>query len=393
LIMPVRRTLPFPWAPIFLLTTIFYLNFTSRVLLAPFMPVIEKDMGMGHGGAGSLFLYIALGYGAGLLGSGFVTSRLSHRLTIAWAIIMVGVALLTVSRSTSIGGMRLGLVIVGLFAGFYIPSGIATLTDLASQEHWGKALAIHELGPNLGYVTVPLLAEGLLKFFHWREALAVMGMVSILMGVFFFLMGKGGNQKGHPPRWSSMRTIITSPPYWMMTALFTVSIGSSIGLYTMIPLFLVNEMGMERRLANPLIGFSRVFGIIILFCSGFFTDRFGPKSAMTFFLLTTGIFTLLFGAFRHPLATPVLMFLQAASTACLFPVGFTILSVVFPPRLRSTAVSLVMVVGFSLGGGAVPSGLGHWAENFSFSSGFALLGVFFLLMLPFFLRVANRLEV
>jgi NNP family nitrate/nitrite transporter-like MFS transporter len=391
--MPAGKPFPFPWAPIFLLTSIFYLNFTSRVLLAPLMPVIEKDMGIGHGGAGSLFLFVAVGYGAGLLGSGFVTSRLSHRLTIAWAIIMVGVASLAVSRSTSIGAMRLGLVIVGLFAGFYIPSGIATLTELVSQEHWGRALAIHELGPNLGYITVPLLAEGLLKFLTWREALAVMGMVSIFMGVLFLFLGKGGRHKGHPPRWASMRTIITSPPYWMMTALFTVSIGSSVGLYTMIPLFLVNEMGMERTLANPLIGFSRVFGIIILFCSGFFTDRFGSRRAMTFFLLTTGIFTLLFGAVHHPIATPVLMFLQAASTACLFPVGFTILSVVFPPPLRSTAVSLVMVVGFSLGGGVVPSGLGHWAENFSFSSGFALLGIFFLLMLPFFLRVANRLEV
>jgi NNP family nitrate/nitrite transporter-like MFS transporter len=178
-----------------------------------------------------------------------------------------------------------------------------------------------------------------------------------------------------------------------MASFFVVSIGSTVGLYTMIPLFLVNEMGMERTMANTLIGFSRIFGIVVLFLSGFITDRFGPKRAMAVFLLTTGILTVLFGAFRNPVGTPVLMFLQAASGACLFPVGFTIISLVFPAPLRGLAVSLVMVIGFLLGGGVVPAALGHWAEAFSFSSGFALLGVSFLVMLPFCLRVGNRLEV
>lgn len=391
--MTADRAWPFPWVPIFLLTSIFYLNFTSRVMLAPLLPIIEQDLGIGHGGAGSLFLYIAVGYGMGLLGSGFVTSRLSHRLTIAWAIMMVGLALLAVSWSTSIGGMRISLVIIGIFAGFYVPSGIATLTDLTSQEHWGRALAIHELGPNLGYITVPLLAEGLLKFLSWRGTLAVMGAASIFMGALFLFAGKGGSQKGQPPNWSLMQKIMTSPPYWMMAALFTVSIGSSIGLYTMIPLYLVNELGMDRTLANPLIGFSRIFGVIVLFFSGFIADRIGPKNALTLFLVTTGIFTLLFGVVHNPIGLPILMFLQAASTACLFPVGFTILSLIFPLRLRSIAVSLVMVIAFSLGGGVVPSGLGHWAETFSFSSGFALLGFLFLVLLPLFLRLGNRLEV
>ena len=66
---------PFPWMPIIFVTVIFYLNFTSRVILAPLLPVIEEDLGIGHGEAGSLFLYIACGSGVGLLGSGFVSSR------------------------------------------------------------------------------------------------------------------------------------------------------------------------------------------------------------------------------------------------------------------------------------------------------------------------------
>jgi NNP family nitrate/nitrite transporter-like MFS transporter len=391
--MDQRESSTFPWTAIVLLTGVFYLNFTSRVLLAPLLPVIEQDLGLGHGEAGSLFLYIAFGYGAGLAASGFVSSRLTHRLTILVSIFMAGMAFVVISRLDSVGAMRIGLVVVGLFAALYIPSGIATITGVARQGYWGRALAIHELGPNLGFITVPWLAEGLLHFYTWRGTLAVLGAASIFMGVLYLFAGKGGRERGTPPNGRSMGHILSNPAYWVMASFFVISIGSTSGLYTMIPLFLVNEMGMERTMANTLIGFSRVFGIVVLFLSGFITDRFGPKRAMAIFLMTTGVLTVLFGAFRHPAGTVVLMFLQAASSACLFPVGFTIISLVFPAPLRGVAVSLVIVVGFLLGGGVVPSALGYWAEAFSFSSGFALLGISFLAMLPFCLRVGKRLEV
>jgi MFS transporter, NNP family, nitrate/nitrite transporter len=387
------KTQPFPWMPVIFVTAIFYLNFTSRVILAPLLPVIEKDLGIGHGEAGSLFLYIACGSGVGLLGSGFVSSRLTHRTIITLTILLVGITLSAISLSNSLPLMRAGLVFMGIFGGFYVPSAIATLTGLARQEHWGRALAIHELGPNLGFITVPLLAEALLKFFSWRGSLAMIGAASVFMGILFLFLGKGGKHKGEPPRFQFMSKIVRSPSYWVMVSLFTVSIGSSVGIYSMIPLFLVNDLNMDRTWANTLIGSSRVFGIVVLFLSGWITNRFGPKKAMAFFLSTTAGFTLLFGALRGPALTPALMFFQAASVACLFPVGFTVLSLLFPLQLRGVAVSLVMLVAFLLGGGLLPSAIGHWAEAFSFSSAFVLFGVLCLALLPLFIRAGKRLEV
>ncbi len=383
----------FPWTPVFFLTAIFYLNFISRVLLAPLLPVIEQDLGIGHGEAGSLFLYLACGSGVGLASSGFISSRLNHRTLITLSIVMAGLSMLAISQSSSLGIMRAGLVIVGIFAGSYLPSAIATLTGLATQQHWGRALAIHELGPNMGFITVPLLAEALLRFFSWRGSLAATASVSITVGVLFLFFGKGGNHKGEPPRLSLMVEIVKSPLYWLMICLFTVSIGSSVGLYTMLPLFLVNELGMSRPWGNTLIGLSRIFGVVVLFLAGWITERFGPRSTMTFFLSTTGLFTLLIGALRGPAVTPALMFLQAACVACLFPVGFTVLSLVFPLKLRGVGVSLVMVVAFSVGGGVIPSAIGHWAEAFSFASAFAILGTLSLAVLPFFVLAGKRLEV
>ncbi|KPK25531.1 MAG: protein NarK, partial [Nitrospira bacterium SG8_3] len=178
--------------PILLLTAIFFLNFIARIMLAPLMPTIEKDLGVGHGEAGSLFLFISSGYFISLLGAGLLSSQLTHRKTIVLSATTVGIALLGISLSDSLWAIRLGLFMLGMAAGIYLPSGIATLTALISVRHWGKGIAIHELAPNLSFVAAPLISEALLPWLSWRGILAVMGGTSVLAGIAFTRFGRGG---------------------------------------------------------------------------------------------------------------------------------------------------------------------------------------------------------
>jgi NNP family nitrate/nitrite transporter-like MFS transporter len=382
----------FPVLPLFLLVFIFYLNFVSRVIMAPLLPIVEAELGFGHGQAGSLFFFVAFGYGVGLLGSGFISYFLTHRFTITLAGMMGGISLIIIARSPSSGAIHAGLVLIGIFAGIYLPSGIASLTELISKEHWGKAMAIHELAPNAAFITAPLLAEFLLKFLSWRGALLALGFWAILMPVLFLLFGQGSRKRGEAPRLPLIREVLGNSSCWVMGLFFVIAIGSSLGIYTMMPLFLVSEMGMDRPWANTLIGFSRIFGAGVLFISGIMIDRIGPTRALTTFMITTGLFTVLIGIIPGTTPVSILVFFQAASVACLFPTGFTIVSLIFPERLRGTAVSLVIFIGFLFGGGVVPAAVGHWAEFFSFSSGFAFLGIITLLLVPFFRRVSSRLN-
>jgi NNP family nitrate/nitrite transporter-like MFS transporter len=135
--------------PLILITGIFFLNFISRIILAPLMPTIENDLGIGHGEAGALFFMISLGYFAALMGSGFFSYHLTHRKTIILSSMVSGAALFAISISHTMWGIRLGLLIVGMAAGIYLPSGLSTLTSLVRSRDWGKAIAIHEMAPNL----------------------------------------------------------------------------------------------------------------------------------------------------------------------------------------------------------------------------------------------------
>ncbi|MCG6907156.1 MAG: MFS transporter, partial [Desulfobacteraceae bacterium] len=154
------------------LTALFYLNFLARILPAPLMPVIETDLGIGHGAAGSLFLLISAGYFVALAGSGFISARIRHRRTVALSAGLMGLALVGTALCQSLAAIRVGLVLTGFAAGLYLPSGVATLTTLIHPRDWGKAISVHELAPNLAFATAPLVAELLLAFFNWRTAFA-----------------------------------------------------------------------------------------------------------------------------------------------------------------------------------------------------------------------------
>jgi len=89
------------------------------------------------------FSFCGFGYGAGLLGSGFVSYFLTHRFTITLAGMMGGVSLILISRSQSIGAIHAGLVFIGFFAA--LPSlGDRQPHRAYQQKALGKAMAIHE---------------------------------------------------------------------------------------------------------------------------------------------------------------------------------------------------------------------------------------------------------
>lgn len=365
-------------APLLFLVGIFFLNFLSRIILSPLMPTVEKDLNVGHDEAGSLFFMISLGYCIGLLFSGFISSRLTHRRTILLSSIALGGALIMVSISHHLWMIRFGLIFLGMAAGFYLPSGIATVTELVRPEHWGKAIAIHELAPNLAFVMAPLLAEALLGVFSWRGVLMLSGIASMVSGMVFIIFGSGGSFPGEAPNVSTLRIILKEPSFWIMMALFSLGIGASFGVYTMMPLYLVAEKGIDRTWANTFIAFSRILTLGSSILAGWITDRIGPRKTLMGVFMTTGIITILLGLV--PGSWIILtVFLQSILATSFFPAGFAALSQIGSRKIKNVAVSLTVSVGFLLGGGVIAAGIGIMGQMGSFSLGFILFGGILLL--------------
>jgi len=258
-------------------------------------------------------------------------------------------------------------------AGLYLPSGIPTLTALIPSKHWGKALSIHELAPNLSFVAAPLISEAVLIWFSWRMVFLFMGILTIIMSPVFMRFGRGGEFKGEAPSFDSFRQLFGNFSFWVMVFLFSMGIGISLGIYAMLPLFLVTEHGFDINQANTLIALSRIPSIFMAFAGGWATDRFGPGQTLRIVLIVAGLMTLLFGIASRSVILYI-VFLQPLVAVCFFPAGFAAMSLIVSSKLRNIAVAFIIPLGFIVGGGLVPVLIGFIGDMGSFSIGFMICG-------------------
>ena len=375
--------------PVYFLVVIFLLNFVSRIILSPLLPTIERELEISHSQAGFLFFLTSGGYLAGLLSSGLLASRATHRVAIVLSSAGVGAAMLTVAFAADLALMRTALFGVGFAAGLYMPSAIATITSLVDREHWGKAIAVHELAPNLAFFVSPFIAELFLKWSSWRAALGGLGALSILSCLCFARFGQGGDFPGESPFSNAFGALVRMPAFWLMIVLFGLGVSSTVGIYAMLPLYLVSERGFEPTWANTIVAFSRSHGPILGLLGGWASDRLGAGRTIIISLSFTGMTTLLLGLLSDHWLN-VAVFFQPLLAVWFFPAAFAAIAMITPPNARNLAVSFSVPFGFLIGGGVIPTFIGAMGDAGSFATGFTVTGALiaagalmaFLLRLP-----------
>jgi len=355
------------------LAGIVFFNFLSRLIFSPLLLTIEKDLNLNHAQAGSLFLLISMGYSITMFLSGFVSSRITHRKTILLSALISGLSFFVISSSSTLVGIKIGLVILGIGCGFYFPSGIATITSLIEAKKLGKALGLHELGPNLAFVLAPVIVEFFLDFTSWRITLMVLGLANLLMAVVFGCFGQGGHFPGEAPHLRNLRKMLSHSSSWIIIIFFCLAAAGTIGVYSIIPTYLVVEKGMEQATANTLFSLSRISVLFVILPAGYLVDRVGTKLSIGVIMATAGVTTILLGL-TTKLGLIITVFIQPVLISSFFPAGFATISKIAPRRMHNLAVSVILPLSVLFGGGIVPAILGFLGEYSSFSTGFVLLG-------------------
>ena len=361
----------------FFLAWLFFLGFVTRVMFAPLMPAIEQELGIGHSQAGGLFFMMSFGYMLAPICSGLISSRINHRGTLKVSAWVIGLALIPFIFVDRLWIIRLLLVVIGLAAGVHLPSAIATITAEIRKADWGKALSVHQSAPPLSFVSAPLVAALLLSWFSWRYVLVIWAAIALVSALAYSWSGKGGEFPGKLPSPGNVKIILGNPSFWIMVALFAMAMGGNAGIYAMLPLFFVNERGMDLTFANTLIGLSQVSGIIMVFIAGWITDKIGQKPTMFAALSAAAGFTILLGTLRGSILL-VVLFLQPAVLSSFFPAAFGALSRIAPPSMRSVTNALGPPFAFLIGGGVLPAAIGYLGETYTFSMGIVMAGGFML---------------
>ena len=366
--------IPKGFGTLVLLAFIFYLNFLSRIIVSPLLPEIKEELAISATQASGMFLFLSLGYFTALLGSGFISSKLGHKRSILLSVGFASLCLVVISLSSSLTILYAGFLALGLATGIYLPSGIATITSIFKQDSWGRAFSVHELAPNLAFITAPLIASLFLGRSSWHLLMAALAAMSLLTGLVF-LRTNAGNFRGVAPGLSACTFYTRKRAFWLMTILFALGITSTLGVYNMLPLFLVSVHSMSKTDANMLVSFSRIATLFTAIAGGFLSDRYGPRRVIGWVLFFTGAITVLLGI-TQGFMLYICVFLQPLLAVCFFPAAFAGISELAGPEERSLLISMIVPFAFLGGGGIMPLIIGLFADQGLFSQGFIITGLF-----------------
>ncbi len=352
---------------------IFFLNFFSRIFFAPLLPELERTLNLTHGQAGLFFFFISCGYFLSLLASGFICSRIGHKRSIILSMAGIGLSLGLLSLTTNIAIVRMAFFLVGLSAGAYLPSAIATISSLFKPYLRGRAFAVHELAPNLAFLTAPMYVALLLPHLSWRYLVRLPIAFLLMAGILYAFWGRDVRIQTPKPDITLYRMLLRHRDFQIMVILFSLGITSTLGIFSVLPTYLISVHGFTEHQANMLVGASRIPALGAALAGGFFADFFGHRRAMGLVLFCGGIMTILLTQDNHLLISAIWM--QPIIAVCFFPAGFALLSRIGPPATRGITVSLTIPLAFVIGGGIMPAIITRMADYGLFTTAIGLTGI------------------
>lgn len=367
--------IPFgPFLPFLILISFTsFLNLLARTIFPPMTPYICDEMNLCHADTGSLFFIMSVGFAITLFLSQFLSSRISHKMTVIFSILSTGFALAITSFSTDFQFFRMAIFVVGLCSGFFIPSAVAMIRETVAREHMGKAFGIFATAQSVAFILGPMIVKYLIEAFTWKQILNGFGLVSSVISLGLFFLFRQGNNRGVPVTFGFIRSVFSWPSFWILMVLLCVANGLNIGIYNMAPDYFQRHNLLDKDAVYMLIVIARFLSIFTTIFAGVVTDRFGLKKSMMIAFVICGALTTLIGAVS-PSSSLIIFTIQSPMAVCLMPLIHYAISTIVPTDKNAAIVSIIAPFGFLIGAGVIPQALGLLGDLNIYAQGFVLFG-------------------
>jgi MFS family permease len=364
--------------PLFIFWCLWYLNFSNRTVFSPILPLIEDSLSLSHGATGGLFTSLSMGYGLTMLISGRFASVWGYKRTVVFGLICTSLSLFCLQWAGSYGTFHILFFFLGTGLGTYIPSILPILTETYEPRQWGKAIGLHDSAASVSILSIPVLVALGLPYLSWRRLLLFPALASLLFLIPFWRVAVEPQKKLSHKK-SPFMDLLRKRPVWVISFLWIFAAASNLGVYTILPLFLIKEKGIDFHSANTLLGISRIGGIVAPISMGFLVDRYGYQAMLRWSIVTTGLSTVGLSLASGLFQMTVALVFQATLALSFFPVGLAAISKLTDLSERSLATGIALSLGVAFGMGGAPFIIGMIADHLSFQIGIFGLGVLTLL--------------
>ena len=368
---------------------LWYLAFGCRTIISPVLPVIENELGLSHAMAGALYLFAAIGTTIASLSSGFLSSRFGAKNLLVYGFILGSGACFGIYFATSYMSLAFFLFFFGMSGGFYLPCAIPIITSIFDQKYWGRALSIHETAASFSILSLPFIVGFALGYIEWRLLFVILAIISIIMILAFQVSApslKPQKQKG-----SSFASVISRPDFLVILFLWINCSMTSMGVYNIIPLYLVDDKSMDLDAANRIFAYSRIGGFLGQLSIGLILDRLSTKKILFALILLSGFSTLGMALINNFPVFVCFLLLQGTFSVAFFPVGLMAISKLSSVEERTMYTGTIMAISQTIGLGLTPFLLGAIADLWDFHIGLILLGLLTICHLPMFYFLKNKL--
>jgi len=169
---------------LFLFWSLWFLNFSTRSILSPLLPLIEDELVLTHARAGSLFLCMSFGFTLSVFMSGWISKHIGYKRSIIISFFALALALIGFRFAETYFYFAAVSFFVGLTSGIYFPCAIPLITSIFSRENWGKVIGFHETAASSSFLAIPILVTLALRFFHWKSCFLILSG-ACLLAIFF----------------------------------------------------------------------------------------------------------------------------------------------------------------------------------------------------------------
>jgi NNP family nitrate/nitrite transporter-like MFS transporter len=352
---------------------LWYLAFSTRILAAPFLPLVEETFSINHATAGGLTLFTGLGATTALVFTGFLSLRIGYKKVIAGGMLTAATALLGLFAADSYIVFAAMLFLVGLGGGVYLPCAVPILTSVFDREYWGRAIGVHETAAGLSLLMIPFLAAATMAYIPWRCFFLILCVIFLVATGLLWCLSPDIRVK--PSISSKPATILRRYEFWCIASLWISCGMASLGIYNIVPLFLVNEKAFAVETANHLFGISRIGGFAGQICIGFFLDRLDTKKIIITLTALSGISGFALAFSQSTTLLVIMLFLQATFCVAFFPAGVMAISKLTVLEERSSFTGILMGTSLLIGIGITPLILGSIADVWNFQIGILVLAL------------------
>lgn len=364
--------------------------FAQLYLFQPMLPMAAEHFKVSVGDTSLLVSSSTIGMALGLLFFAFKADSYSRKGLMAFS--LISSALLTII-STWIPSLSL-LIAIGIFKGFVVSGvsavALAYLTEEVNAAVIGTAISMYLSGNTIGGMSGRILATLIAGEFGWRNAVLVIGIESLILGIIFWKLfpeSKFFNPQktDYHLKMKQMKFFLTNPYMLRLYFIAALVMGVFVSVYNYLTFRLEAAPFSLSHFIIAFIFLMYVFGVFGTMIVGRLSKRFPAnnilKASILFMivgallLLSENLYILIFG-----LALFTLSFFASHTMA-------SQMTALYAKRGKSSATSIYWLF-YYFGSSILGSGTGYLLHSYSWNVFIAFL--IFSIVIALLLATANK---